>query len=350
MQSLTALLIGLVQPSESRGGRVSCALNPHNSSGTRPSFFIVFANPYGGGDSVCRLLQRHPELNCPALDLFSPSTSGPAADERQRLGFDLQAQQANPAAFLQKYFESCKARVCGVLLLRDQLPQSVLPDLFVPGCDVSKLIVERNATREYAGLKYARRARPSRGALNATAASGMPPWRQFLLRHSGWLDLAESIAPRARWHRLHFESLVSPSGGGEQAERELLSLYELFDVRKEDYVCLFDRCSTPELAAAPGYREVRELTKGYEWAGQRVSRVLSAVRARRSVVGNPIAVATAGSRAPVVAVPQGGRAAERQRRRQATIGFAAAGSFSVIVVGGVCLALGIAVGQRISAG
>jgi hypothetical protein len=350
MQSLAALLIGLVQTSESRGSRASCALNPRNSSGARPSYLVVFANPHGGGDTVCRLLQRHPELNCTSLDLFNPSASGPAASERKRVGFDLQAQRAKPGAFLQKYFEACTARVCGVLLLRDQLPQPVLPQLFAPGCDVSKLIIERNATQEYAALKFARRARPGRVADNATAGSNIPPWRQFLTRHSGWLDRAESIGPRARWYRLQLESLGSHSSGGAQAERELLSMYQLLDVRPEDYVCIFDRCKTPELAAAPGYREVRELTNGYEWAGQRLSRVLPAVRARRSVVGSPTAIATSGSRAPMLVVPQGGRAAERQRRRQATIGFAAAGSFSVILVGGFCLALGIAIGQRIAAG
>lgn len=296
---------------------------------------------------MCTLLERHPEIKCTSLDLFNPSTSGPAANERQRLGFNLQAQRANPGAFLQKHFESCTSRVCGVLLLRDQLPQPVLPQFFAPGCDVSKLIVERNATREYAALKAARRARPVRGAANSTAGFKVPSWRQFLTRHSVWLDRAQAIAPRARWYRLQLELL--DAHGGARAERELLSLYQLFDVRPEDYVCIFDRCVTQELAGAPGYREVRELTKGYDWAGQRFSRVLSAVRARRSVVGSPSAVVTGGSRAPVVAVPQGGRAAERQQRRQATIGFAAAGSFSVIVVGGFCLALGIAIGQRIAA-
>jgi len=148
---------------------MSCAFNPHNSSGVRPSFFVVFANPHGGGGTVCTLLERHPEIKCTSLDLFNPSTSGPAANERQRLGFNLQAQRANPGAFLQKHFESCTSRVCGVLLLRDQLPQPVLPQFFAPGCDVSKLIVERNATREYAALKAARRARPVRGAANSTA-------------------------------------------------------------------------------------------------------------------------------------------------------------------------------------
>ena len=125
----------------------------------------------------------------------------------------------------------------------------------------------------------------------------------------------------------------------------------MLDVRREDEVCLLDRCTSEALAPAHNYQEVRELTKGYEWAGERLSRALTLLRARRHVVGTPsaTAVAAAGAREqPPASRFDAQRSAEREVRRQTTIGLAAAGTFVVITVGGFCLALGIAVGQRIA--
>ena len=90
---------------------------------------------------------------------------------------------------------------------------------------------------------------------------------------------------------------------------------------------------------------MREVTRGYPWDGERLSRVLVTLRARRAAIGSPSASADAALRPPVL--PTGARGVERARRRQETIGFVAAGSFALVVVGGFCLALGIAVGQRV---
>ena len=336
----------------SRGGRLSCPLQ-HPSFNNRRSFFVVFANPHGGGDSFCRLLLRHPELNCSSLDVFNPSPTGAAALERARLGFDVEMQHANPGDFLEAYFRSCSRRACGVVVLRDQLPHAMLHKLFVPGCNVAKIIIERNATAEYAAMSRVRQAHSIERANTTmgveTIASrriSIPSWPQFLKKHNDWLTRVESIAPRARWHKLQLETFGSLRGGT-SAEDAVLSLYRLLDVRPEDELCLFDRCISKGLRDARGYREIRELTKGYQWSGERISRALVAIRALRSAVGSPTSTVGAASRATVAVAPQGARSAERQRRRQATIGWVAAGSFSVVLIGGVCLALGIAIGQRI---
>jgi len=153
MSSILVLVTGLNAANSSRNVRIGCALDPPAPSlSPRRSYFVLFGNPHGGGDSVCRLLSRHPELNCTSLDVFNPAPAAAAAAERRRLGFTLEAQRSNPVAFLQRYYASCRTRVCGVLLLPNQLPPALLSRLFPPGCIVSKLLVERNVRMNQAAL------------------------------------------------------------------------------------------------------------------------------------------------------------------------------------------------------
>ena len=302
----------------------SCVLR--EEAGRR--FFILFATTRPRGLAACRLLSRHPELNCSG-DVYSPHSSS-GATARQRAELTLEQQRAEPVRFLRSHYATCNRRVCGVLLLQDSLPLSSLHQLFPPHCSVTKLLLRHNAT---GGGK----ALPRRGAADSGDAAAAND-----ARAAAWLNRASKSPPH------HSKSVSIPpetplSGKSTSAaESSLVEIFDALDVRKEDSVCLYEHC-TAELAASRRWREALELTKGHVWAGERLSRALAQMKARRSAAGVPFRQLPAAEEAP----SSGSRfQVERQNGRRSIIGSAAAGSFVFITVGGVCLALGIAIGQR----
>lgn len=172
-------------------------------------------------------------------------------------------------------------------------------------------------------------------------------------------------------------ALGAPGAGPPHREAVLCDIYRLLDVRDEDQLCLFDRCVTTWLASAPSYRQVHEATSGVHWDAGRLSTTVSKMRAIATALPSIAAPASSGPAAGTVTKPLsieaaragasrgaaanafgsgwsgdagaqllGGHALARERQRQAAVAMVAGAAFSTVIIGGFCLSLGVALGQR----
>jgi len=236
--------------------------------------------------------------------------------------------------------------VCVLPILQGHLPNSVLGKLFPPGCAMGKLVIERtNATADYAAQLLSRE-RKARDAPNGSL--GGFSWNKFLKLRKDWDTRVSKVSPRTRTHRVAFEEIVRASASGEagrEAEAQLLDVFGFLDVRREDQLCLYEHCISVDLAAARGYREASELTTGYEWHGDRLTKALTSTRLR---------LRSQAQAAPSMSAARVSLHSARwsmdslhHGERKFAIGFAAGGSFVLVTLAGSCLALGIAIGQRV---
>ena len=126
-------------PLSTAGAHLRSAHNRHDRR-----YFVVFTRPHSGADFLCKLLNRHPEITC-AGELFNPDHQS-----TERLGFTVEQQRADVQGFVLAHFNRCRTRVCGFRMMASHLPREALPRLFVPGCGVQKLVLERtNVTAEF---------------------------------------------------------------------------------------------------------------------------------------------------------------------------------------------------------
>ena len=145
-------------PLSSGGAHLRSARSRHDRR-----YFVVFTRPHSGADLLCKLLNRHPEITC-AGELFNPTHA-----TSERLGFTVERQRADVQGFVLAHFNRCRTRVCGFRMMASHLPREALPRLFLPGCGVQKVVLERaNITAEF----LARSQGPSdAGALGKFARS-----------------------------------------------------------------------------------------------------------------------------------------------------------------------------------
>ena len=129
-------------PLSSGGAHLRSARSRHDRR-----YFVVFTRPHSGADLLCKLLNRHPEITC-AGELFNPTHA-----TSERLGFTVERQRADVQGFVLAHFNRCRTRVCGFRMMASHLPREALPRLFVPGCGVQKVVLERaNVTAEFLAL------------------------------------------------------------------------------------------------------------------------------------------------------------------------------------------------------
>ncbi|KAL1529625.1 hypothetical protein AB1Y20_000567 [Prymnesium parvum] len=344
------------------------------SVGTLAStFFIVFSSPFSGADAFCRLLNRHPDIKCSG-ELFSPHSAA-AAEERLALGIPLDRQRADPAAFLRRHFARCAARACGVVVMPYQLGAAQLPQLFLPACDVHKLIFERtNLTAEFLSFRRANDRPPVVPSASPPPSSARVGWRdmsfeRYAKLHRAWFAQVGKLAPAARSLSLRAEQLqlraaeapataaaarcadradarraaparaasstrarhAEPPRVALDQEDALCSTYALLGVAEERQLCLFDSCRSAELRNKSSYTT--------RWAGFATTGAASAAPQK----GTRHAAASRADGAPSSISLEG---ASRPRGRQVAVAIVGVSSFVIVTVAGICLALGIAIGQR----
>ena len=179
MRATLSTGLAVLLPNESAASRretAECPLKPGLPNREEQRYFVLFTRPHSGADFLCKLLNRHPEITC-AGELFNPAHQGV-----ERQGFTAEQQRQNVAGFVTAHFDKCRTRVCGFRMMASHLPREALPRLFIPGCGVQKVILERtNVTAEFLARSQACPAggppsssgvRPTEPDLALTAAGG----------------------------------------------------------------------------------------------------------------------------------------------------------------------------------
>ena len=145
---VAASVLGLVNDTSAaprRDRTESGVCTVHKTIAAQPDrkYFILFTRPHSGADLLCKLLNRHPEITC-AGEPFNPSTQPTPHQTADRLGWTVPEIRSDVAGFMRAHFARCHTRVCGFRLMPNHLPREGIVQLFLPGCGVQKLILERN--------------------------------------------------------------------------------------------------------------------------------------------------------------------------------------------------------------
>ena len=130
-------------------------------------------------------------------------------------------------------------------------------------------------------------------------------------------------------YRLAYEDFNPPPGGAASARQEarsregqeavLFDLYNFFDVRMADRLCLIEHCASPALADRASYRDYL----GLQTDGERLSRAVAA-RQKQKGGGQP-----SEARGRARARPSSARGAERKSaEHQARVAWAAGLAFA----------------------
>lgn len=194
-----------------------------------------------------------------------------------------------------------------------QLPSTSLPRLFAPKCNVRTLILERtNRTAQFADFH---KHTQGKHAGNRTGSD----WSQmsaarFATVHDEWFDRVKGLATRSAvlWlttEQLHAETQTLSHHGG--AASQLPSMDAL-------------------------------LRHAF---GAPASRARASTSVRRSTNSSAIRKAPSSAAGAKAAAKTESTASQRERRRRAVV-YTASAAFCVTLVAGMCLALGIAIGQR----
>ena len=305
-------------------------------------YFILFTRPHSGADLLCKLLNRHPEITC-AGEPFNPSTQPTPHQTADRLGWTVAEQRADVAGFVSAHFARCHTRVCGFRLMPNHLPREGIVRLFLPGCGVQKLILERNnVTDEF--LAQRRHSSEQRGDASS--------FDKFEAAHREWYARLRKIMPRARTYKLSHEDLSPPASAAAAAaagkEAVLFDLYAFFDVSADNRHCLFEHCASPALAGARSYRE---------FAAQGSLMQLKGLAAHASKPSGADGEAQAAKAKAVAAAararahPSGGTGRSSSGHRgknaehRARIEWVGGVAFASVTLAGCCLAIGVAIGQ-----
>jgi hypothetical protein len=208
------------------------------------------------------------------------------------MGFTLEQQRAEPGHFLRTMADRCDRSTCGVLVMPNQVPEKHLTMLFAANCSVRVLVVERrNVTAEYD--EFRRHSAHRHDDVKVSA-------EHYAKMHKEWFHTVGRVSERAKAHTHRLAT--------EQLNEALWTSSPL------------DALSHPILTA-----------------------VLANLLQRRTSAAQPQAVQSA------VAAKVGDMhehtSSYRERRRR-NIVYSASAAFLVTCVAGLCLALGIALGER----
>ena len=181
----------------------------------------------------------------------------------------------------------------------------------------------------------------------AQGSSDSDAFEKFERSHREWFARLQKFMGKARQYRLAYEDFNPPPGGAASARQEarsregqeavLFDLYNFFDVRMADRLCLIEHCASPALADRASYRDYL----GLQTDGERLSRAVAA-RQKQKGGGQP-----SEARGRARAHPSSARGAERKSaEHQARVAWAAGLAFASVTLAGCCLALGVAIGQQ----
>jgi hypothetical protein len=252
-------------------------------------YYIIFSRLYSSAESLCTTLSHHPNVACHG-EAFAASTR--SRSRWKAMGFTLEQQRAEPGHFLRTMADRCDRSTCGVLVMPNQVPEKHLTMLFAANCSVRVLVVERrNVTAEYD--EFRRHSAHRHDDVKVSA-------EHYAKMHKEWFHTVGRVSERAKAHTHRLAT--------EQLNEALWTSSPL------------DALSHPILTA-----------------------VLANLLQRRTSALQPQAVQSA------VAAKAGDMhehtSSYRERRRR-NIVYSASAAFLVTCVAGLCLALGIALGER----
>lgn len=341
-------------PRRDRTESGACSIHKTPAAQPERKYFILFTRPHSGADLLCKLLNRHPEITC-AGEPFNPSTQPTPHQTADRLGWSVAEQRADVAGFVRAHFAKCHTRVCGFRLMPNHLPRDRLVRLFLPGCGVQKLILERNnVTEEFLAQRKHSAERDATGS-----------FEKFEAAHREWYARLRKMMPRARTYKLSHEDLSPPapakvgagtaSAAGNAAaaaaaaaskEAVLFDLYNFLDVSADNRHCLLDHCASPALAGARSYREFAAQGSLMQLKG------LAAHAANSPADGDEQAAAKAKAAAAAArarAHPSSGTGRSSHRGKtaehRARVEWVGGLAFASVTIAGCCLAIGVAIGQ-----
>ena len=255
---------------------------------------------------------------------------------RWKAGFSSIKQQLDePGRFMRAVSAQCPGRLCGAVIMPYQLPQSSLPRLFVPDCKVRALVLaRRNRTAEYADFRE--HASRSRGGNQSQAADtwARMPYTTFASMSEAWYGRVNTLTARSPTFRLSAEALYAEVGGGGArgprggASARLAVLFNrLLD--KQDH-------GDPQPPAGETHATNGEVK-------MTATDTALAAPARTPGVAATAGLSAAGAKATLSA--EHAASMYRERRRRIVV-YTASAAFLATCLAGMCLALGIAIGQR----